>query len=720
MDFFITSTDIEGNVALMQLYSRFKKLAAARTGYFYYKYPLASGMDNYLPGICILDKEFGILTIDAFAYTIKQISKATDEIWEVDGSPVDSPLLRLQDYKYNLVPRYEKYRELRGKVAFNSIIVLPNIVKAEFEEKFSKVPSDGICFGQDYLQNGYESFWKNRKKFTDAEWRMFVSISQGAICLTNYNPTLLNAPSEKIGDAVKKLNTNIALLDNEQHAAAIQIAPGPQSIRGLAGTGKTIILAMKAAYFHQRYPDKKILYTFNTQSLYGLIKKLITQFYRKTEERDPNWDMLHILHAWGGKSKDGVYYNTCLKNNISPLTLRDAKIRSIDSSFEYVCQPMLGLPLLSEYDLVLIDEGQDFGPSFYRLLYKITNIPKRIVFAYDELQSLSKPQILDTKELFGLDHSGNPIVSLDGKYEPDIEKMYVLKKSYRSPIEITMTAHAVGLGIYSEKGPMQMIDSKELWSSIGYKIDAGDLVKGQRTIITRPIENSPNPLKSCYSGNLKNIEAECFNSSKEQLDWVAKRIISDIREEGTPPNEIIVISLNSKKVQSDFLYLQNVLNEMDIPGIIPGFDYDRDKFAEEGFFTLSTVYKAKGNEAAVVYVINYDTTYDYVEEIPARNKAFTAISRAKGWCRIAGVGDNMKKAKKEIEAILRDIPKFEFIFPDMQKIKRLSSEIYARKVAERKQIQNLFNELLVKNPDALKHSLTDEQRDRLKNILDID
>jgi superfamily I DNA and RNA helicase len=103
-----------------------------------------------------------------------------------------------------------------------------------------------------------------------------------------------SSQSEKIGDSVRELEKQIALLDFEQEKAAIPIAPGPQRIRGLAGTGKTVLLAMKAANIHKHFPKKKILFTFNTQSLYNQAMKLITKFYRYHTENDPDWEVITL------------------------------------------------------------------------------------------------------------------------------------------------------------------------------------------------------------------------------------------------------------------------------------------------------------------------------------------------------------------------------------------------------------------------------------------
>lgn len=69
------------------------------------------------------------------------------------------------------------------------------------------------------------------------------------------------------GAQLKALEDSIANLDSRQSKAVIETVEGVQRIRGLAGSGKTIILALKAAYLHAQHPDWKIAVTFNTRSL---------------------------------------------------------------------------------------------------------------------------------------------------------------------------------------------------------------------------------------------------------------------------------------------------------------------------------------------------------------------------------------------------------------------------------------------------------------------
>ena len=127
----------------------------------------------------------------------------------------------------------------------------------------------------------------------------------------------------------------------------------PQRIRGLAGSGKTIILAYKAALFHARYPQSKILYTFYTKSLADTVKKLIERAYRHYAiNKVPNWDVITVCHGWGSSSSEGVYYNACKSNNYTPMSFIQARqFSGSKDAFAYICKDLAQEELQPEYDL---------------------------------------------------------------------------------------------------------------------------------------------------------------------------------------------------------------------------------------------------------------------------------------------------------------------------------------------------------------------------------
>lgn len=77
---------------------------------------------------------------------------------------------------------------------------------------------------------------------------------------------------------LRSLENSIATLDSLQSRAVIETVEGVQRVRGLAGSGKTIVLALKAAYLHAQHPDWRIAVTFNTRSLKSQFTRLIETF----------------------------------------------------------------------------------------------------------------------------------------------------------------------------------------------------------------------------------------------------------------------------------------------------------------------------------------------------------------------------------------------------------------------------------------------------------
>jgi superfamily I DNA and RNA helicase len=80
--------------------------------------------------------------------------------------------------------------------------------------------------------------------------------------------------------------------------------------------------------------------------------------------------------------------------------------------FDYACRTLLETKRVAAYyDLILIDEGQDFPSGFYELCFylaKGSRDEKQIVWAYDELQNIYDVTVRTPTELFGTDRDGEP------------------------------------------------------------------------------------------------------------------------------------------------------------------------------------------------------------------------------------------------------------------------------------------------------------------------
>lgn len=114
---------------------------------------------------------------------------------------------------------------------------------------------------------------------------------------------------KKKAKMIYEMNDKIERYDENQMEAILTDPIGIQRIRGMAGSGKTIVLARKAVELHTKHPDWNIIVTFQTRSLSGQIYNFIDRFYKlKNDGKAPNYDKLRIINAWGSSTNKGVYY----------------------------------------------------------------------------------------------------------------------------------------------------------------------------------------------------------------------------------------------------------------------------------------------------------------------------------------------------------------------------------------------------------------------------
>lgn len=515
------------------------------------------------------------------------------------------------------------------------------------------------------------------------------SVIEGAKALTRPKKRNIDEPKRQpLAVALAKLEAEIANFDQRQRRAALVTVPGAQRIRGLAGSGKTVILAMKAAYLHLTQPKDRILVCFFTRSLRATLKNLVTRFYRHYRDEDPDWNQIHIRHGWGGGTTPGVYADACRRTGLMPLIFSVAKQMAGGKlePFDFACRALLDKAVVKpHYDHVLIDEGQDFPGSFYELCYFLANgqrDSKNIVWAYDELQNILDVKIRSPEQLFGTDKDGQPRVSLDrtrASLPPGAENDAVLAKCYRNQREVLVTAHALGFGIYRDI--VQLLESREHWQDVGYEVvSEGEFAVGRPVRILRPEENSPINLQAQPQKPLiAHYEA---NSLQSEIEWIAEEI-SEFIGGGLQPEDLLVVALDDRNARTYLRGIASALAEKEIAtNNITADPYTEPPFVIAGKVTLSTVYRAKGNEASVVFATGVDAI-PFKTRI-GRNKLFTAFTRSKAWLRVSGIGEPARKFGTEIDAAKDHFPYLEFTMPDLEKIELIQRDLGKKAVRARK------------------------------------
>ena len=478
------------------------------------------------------------------------------------------------------------------------------------------------------------------------------------------------------------MEDSIATLDNLQGKAVIETVEGVQRIRGLAGSGKTIALALKAAYLHAQRPDWRIAVTFNTRSLKGLFQSLIHRF-SLAHGNEPDWDNLRIIHAWGaegGIERDGIYYEFCRVNDVDYLDFGAARrLFRRGKEFAGVCERALNEvgEIRQIYDAILVDEAQDVSPDFLRLCYKTLKPPHRLVYAYDELQSLTGESLPPPEEIFGSGSDGTPNVQLNNADNNGPRDDIVLEKCYRNSRPVLVTAHALGFGVYREPPPqsdtglIQMFDSPQLWEEIGYEIKRGELREGSSVTLHRTGDTSPAFMEE-HSEIDDLAQFKVFDSEDEQAEWLADAIKANLENDELRHNDIIVINPDPRTTRGNVDRARRLLLDMGINSHIAGVDTDPNVFFDQESITFTGIFRAKGNEAGMVYVINAQDWHGATLNLAnKRNQLFTAITRSKAWVRALGVGDRMRELKQEYAELKKRNFELNFRYPTAEQRKQL-------------------------------------------------
>jgi superfamily I DNA and RNA helicase len=499
---------------------------------------------------------------------------------------------------------------------------------------------------------------------------VLVSVIQSITTIRKNKKRRQTSKPTSRGTKIKKLEDSIANLDNTQAEAVIETFEGVQRIRGLAGSGKTIVLALKVAYLHAQHSDWQIAVTFNTRSLKGQFERLINSFTLEQTGDEPDWTKIQVINAWGapgGKRDDGIYNIFCRENGIEYLDFNSAKRRyGTGKEFDGVCEQALreAKSYKQIYDVILIDEAQIFSTNFLILCYETLKDPKRLIYAYDELQSLTSKALPSPEEIFGKKPDGSPKVRFSAPAKGKPKQDIILKKCYRNSRPVLTAAHALGFGIYRRNGLIQMFDQKELWKEIGYIVEEGRLEEGHNVKLKRTPDTSPLFLED-HSSIDDLIQFHSFKNEDEQDDWLVEQISSNLKIDELDPDDIIVINPDPVTTKKAVGTARQKLLELGINSNLAGVSSSPDIFFETDAVTFTGVFRAQGNEAAMVYVINAQDCYTaWRGEIArVRNRLFTAITRSKAWVRVCGIGDNMKLLESEFNELKKRNFILEFEYP---------------------------------------------------------
>lgn len=672
---------LKGEAGEQKVWDATKGAFSDRNCIGYWRYPIFSkvGQTRKEPDILVADREFGLVVIEVKSITIDQIIAVNGHQWQFQNfyKSEGSPYQQAENQLRALIAYCDREPGIWRKVTGRAIVALPLITEEQWQQKgFDQLPSCPPIIFQDQL--GRVGLLERIKQSTlavpgenvdDQQWELILSVISGNTILRKNHRNIISTKEKTRSSVLADLQEQLYELDFQHEHIGKEIPPGFQRLRGIAGSGKTILLCQKAAHMHLKYPEWDIALVFFTRTLYDLMISLVDKWLRHFSNGDIHYDpknkKLRIIHAWGSLEHPGLYATICELNGINPKGVRDTKERQPNRGLAELCKRLSEeIKIEPMFDAILIDEGQDLvaeddlkyqdKQSIYWMAYQSLRPvdaenpeQRRLIWAYDEAQSLDSLKIPNAKELFGENLSD--LLTKGAQYTGGIKKFEVMRRCYRTPGKILTAAHAIGMGLLRPEGMLTGITRKSDWDRIGYEV-TGKFILGQRITIHRPPENSPNPIPEIWGEPV--LEFHVYDSRQEELSALAENIWHNLGHDDLKPSrDILVIILGSNieamelenriaaflMEQGIDIYIPTALELNELKPQFP--DYDPDRFWMEGGVTLSRVPRAKGNEADMVYVVGFDNVARNETDVNLRNQLFVALTRARGWANLSGVGD---------------------------------------------------------------------------------
>lgn len=714
---FITTEPLEksGEIGEHKAWDAIRDAFAHRECLGYWRYPIFSKVGKFRkePDILIADSELGLIIIEIKAVTIDQIVAIAGHRWEFQNyyTISSNPYEQAENQLFALLGYCDREPSLRRKVSGRALVCLPRITEEQwYDSGFYQLPSCPPIIFQNHLHplpSVCASLPQQLRQITpiikgstlsDQQWQLLKAVISGTpvFRIKRLTPPYIGgtggveqpAATPTRASVLTQVRQSLSEFDLQQEHIGKTIPPGPQRIRGIAGSGKTVLLCQKAAHMHLKHPNWDIAFVFFSRSLYhpiiAQLNKWLLRFSGGEVEYDPKNGKLQVLHAWGAKNQPGLYSTLCRAAGVKRLTVEDTQSNRPNEALAEVCIQLLHntvVPTL--YDAILIDEGQDLivddsvkfqgKQPFYWMAYQALRPvdsaqpeQRRLIWGYDEAQSLESLKIPNASELFG-EELGHFVT---GQYSGGIKKSEIMHRCYRTPGPILTAAHGIGMGLLRYGGMLTGITRAEDWRAIGYEV-TGRFIPGEQITLRRPKENSPNLVPELWEGSV--LEFVAYRSRQEELSALAQNIFYNLRHDGLKPSrEILVIVLGSgfeamklETAVAEFLISQGI--DIYIPStpdcnILQTDKQQRNpnKFWCEGGVTVSRIHRSKGNEADMVYVVGLDNVAKDESNLQLRNQLFVALTRAKGWVKLSGIGSY--PMYEEMWRVMRSGDTFTFTF----------------------------------------------------------
>ena len=399
-------------------------------------YDVSIGERLLHPDFVVFHPQRGLLVLEVKDWkldTLHGMDKQTATILTDHGlKQVLNPLEQARQYMFAVISKMERDPQLvwptgslKGKPFFpyGHGVVLTNISRKQFDgADLGSVLPPHLVVCQDEMLDSVDSeafqqrFWNmfpikfkmplSLPQIGRIRWHMFPDIRIPA------QPDLFEAS----GDNVTEIPDVLRVMDLQQEQLARSLGAGHRVIHGVAGSGKTLILGYRAEQLAAACARPILILCYN-KSLAAMLEQHMAAKGLQ--------DKVHVVnfHAWC--SRQLVTYNAG----------KPPKTGGLDAYFEACVERVIQsvdrkLIPSGQYDAVLIDEGHDFKPEWFKLIVQMVHPDSNSVLVlYDDAQSIygGAKKLKFSFSSVGIKARGHTTI---------------LKLNYRNTAEILSVAHA--------------------------------------------------------------------------------------------------------------------------------------------------------------------------------------------------------------------------------------------------------------------------------------
>lgn len=324
----------------------------------------------------------------------------------------------------------------------------------------------------------------------------------------------------------------VRVMDLEQERLARTLGDGHRLLRGVAGSGKTIVLICRVRHLLAQHPNWRILVVCYNRVLASFLHRTIGD--KRVE--------VSTFDTWGRRQLQAAGIDVPEPPGRGPQWDEfwvETVPKLLSQAFDEGRVP-------TAYQAILVDEGQDFADSWYRLLLgALDPEANRLFIALDSSQNIYRRRI--SWRSLGIQIAGHT---------------RVLKRNYRNTRPILSAAYAM----------VHEMDAAEA--------DPGELVSSL-VVPDQALREGPAP------------ELEQLDSAEgvrqHARDWIGARLAR-----GVPPGDILVLGHNR-------LGMEKFAGWLDAQKIPASFLPER---RVDGTVGVSTIHSSKGLDAGHVLILN--------------------------------------------------------------------------------------------------------------------